>query len=191
MISNAYRQTLIETHAKSPRWGTSARKHRRNVESLINAIGAKTVLDYGCGKGELFKTITPKDMHEISMFEYDPGIVGKDVKPAGKFELVCCLDVMEHIEIDYLPKVMDHLCEVIGKVGFFVISTRHASGMLSDGRNAHLIVKPAEWWFHVFSSHFDRIDMQVNQTRAEAYMIVASDDYDGEIKAVCDPNISK
>jgi len=40
------------------------------------------------------------------------------------------------------------------KATYLVISTRPASKILADGRNAHLIVKPADWWVEKINSVF-------------------------------------
>ena len=46
------------------------------------------------------------------------------------------------------------------KVAFLVIACRPANRHLDDGRNAHLIVEPPDWWlkkiggtFEIFSQH--------------------------------------
>jgi len=166
---------LREAHAKEPKWGTSARKHKANVERLIEAIGARTLIDYGCGKGELFKTIRPNT--SIQVIEYDPGIEGKDTRPAGSYDLLVCLDVMEHIEPDHLNEVMEHFKDLIGKFGFFVISNRYAKAVLPDGRNAHLIVENPVWWESVFKTHFTRVEVKYNAPRSETYILVSADPY--------------
>ena len=38
---------------------------------------------------------------------------------------------------------------------FIVLSTREAKKTLSDGRNAHLIVKSPIWWIKKFEGNFD------------------------------------
>lgn len=182
MISNTYRAQLREAHSKDERWGTSARKHKANVERLISAIGAKCLIDYGCGKGELARVLE-ETIHSRGLFlcEYDPGIEGKDSRPAGSYDLLVCLDVMEHLEEQYLQDVMEHFKDLIGKLGFFVISNRYAKAVLPDGRNAHLIVKGPDWWESVFQTYFDRVVMKQNGVRSETYILVAGDDYDGEM----------
>lgn len=178
MISNNYRAQLIEAHSKDERWGTSARKHKANVERLISAIDARTLLDYGCGKGELARVLE-HTIHSRGLFlcEYDPGIQGKDTRPSGSYDLLVCLDVMEHIEPDHLNEVMEHFKDLIGKFGFFVISNRYAKAVLPDGRNAHLIVENPAWWESVFKTYFTRVEVKYNAPRSETYILVSADPY--------------
>jgi hypothetical protein len=46
------------------------------------------------------------------------------------------------------------------KCGYFVISTIEAKSILSDGRNAHLIVEDKEWWKATLGVHFSLENMQ-------------------------------
>jgi len=180
MISREYRAMLAESHEKNPNWGTSARKHGPIVEKLIDHNEIKSILDYGCGKGELFKSISPKVMLSITTCEYDPAIPGKEYIRYPKFDMVCCLDVLEHIEPEHLQDVLDDLASHTGKLGYFVISCRKAKHILPDGRNAHLIVKPPKWWDEVIKAHFPKYVVSVNHARKEAIYLVAGKDFKGE-----------
>ena len=53
---------------------------------------------------------------------------------------------MEHIEPALLDNVLADLYRVTKVRGYFTISCRLAAKVLRDGRNAHLIVEPQEWW---------------------------------------------
>ena len=76
--------------------------------------------------------------------------------------IVCC-DVMEHIELDLLDNVMLHLKGLMLKGGFFNISTKDAITLLSDGSNAHKIVKDGNWWVDLFSKHFDLSNIEIGR----------------------------
>jgi len=52
---------------------------------------------------------------------------------------------LEHVEPDRLGNVLDHIRRLSGKGCYIVIATRPAAAILPDGRNAHLIVKDADW----------------------------------------------
>ncbi len=178
MISDEYRAILLETH-KNERWGNSAHKHVPAVVALINEIEAKSVLDYGCGKGSLFNSI-PVTASNIntSWHQYDPGILLKDEPPTGKYDLVCCIDVLEHIEPEHLDITLVEIKELIKKLGYFVISTRKAVHILPDGRNAHLIIRSAKWWMNVIADIFPLMKTTHCPPRDELYVTVASNDYD-------------
>ncbi len=76
---------------------------------------------------------------------YDPAIEGLDDEPEPA-DLVVCGDVLEHIEPECLDAVLDDLKRCTVKAIFLTVATRPAKKTLSDGRNAHLIQQPAEWW---------------------------------------------
>ncbi|MBR1150092.1 GT-D fold domain-containing glycosyltransferase [Bradyrhizobium sp. JYMT SZCCT0428] len=139
LVSPHYRATLTAMHQRQ-RWGADGHKHAEAVRGLIEEVRPSTILDYGCGRGELAKALAP-----IRVSEYDPAIAGKDGMPKP-CELVVCTDVLEHIEPDRIDAVLDHLAVLAGRALYLVIATRPANAVLPDGRNAHLIVEGAEFW---------------------------------------------
>jgi hypothetical protein len=147
LISEEYRRLNAELHARSPAYGTSGGKWARTVYSLGSSLCVRTVLDYGCGKGALFD-IMRREFGEPLPFEcleYDPAIPGKEEKPAVA-GVVVCGDVLEHIEPDCLGAVLDDIRDIARRRVLLVVATQPAVKTLADGRNAHLIVEPAEWW---------------------------------------------
>ena len=139
LVSKDYRETLSAMHA-ARKWGADGHKHADAVRSLARDVNAATILDYGCGRGELAKALAPQRVSE-----YDPGIPGKDGMPKP-CDLVVCTDVLEHVEEEKLGNVLDHLNVLSGKALYLVIAMRPANAVLPDGRNAHLLVRPAEFW---------------------------------------------
>jgi hypothetical protein len=79
------------------------------------------------------------------LWEYDPGIPGKDAAPRPA-DIVFCTDVLEHIEPDKLLHVLADLARVVKKMGYFTIHTGPAQKTLPDGRNTHLIQEKKQWW---------------------------------------------
>lgn len=154
LISEAYRKQNELLHDTSPDYGSgSGLKYEKFVREVMRNTGSVTVLDYGCGKGTLGMALGD------CVTNYDPAIEewANDPSPA---DLVVCTDVLEHVEPEYLPAVLDHLRALAKKVVFIVVACRPANRHLPDGRNAHLIVEPPEWWeahirgrFNVFASH--------------------------------------
>jgi hypothetical protein len=139
LISPAYRKQIHALHA-SQSWGGDGAKHTAAVKAFAGELGATTILDYGCGRGELAKSMAPQ---RVSQF--DPAIPGNDGMPKP-CDLVVCTDVLEHVEPDKLDAVMDHIHRLAGKGAYLTIATRPANAVLPDGRNAHLIVEDAPWW---------------------------------------------
>jgi hypothetical protein len=139
LVSPGYRATLQAMHGRGT-WGADGHKHADAVRALAGQVGAVTILDYGCGREMLAKAMAP-----VRVSGYDPGIPGKEGMPKP-CDLVVCTDVLEHVEEAQLDNVLDHLSRLAGKALYLVIATRPANAILPDGRNAHLIVKSAEWW---------------------------------------------
>ena len=86
-------------------------------------------------------------------FPYDP--VFPEYGEAKEADLVCCIDVLEHIEYEYVNNTLKKLSEITKKIGFYSIHLGPANKILSDGRNAHIIQKPARWWLPKLCERFD------------------------------------
>jgi len=65
--------------------------------------------------------------------------------------------VLEHIEPDLLDNVLDDLKRVTAGKGIFTVHTGEAVKTLPDGRNAHLIQQPPEWWLPGLIERFDLV----------------------------------
>ena len=148
LISDEYKAQLQELHATDTTWGTTARKWGHHVQGWINGNGFKSVVDYGCGKGNLAQALSG-----VEMQEYDPGIPGKEALP-GPADLVVALDVLEHIEPEHLDDVLAHMGTLAQRGLYFNVALYPAGTWLPDGRNAHLIVEPIQWWKERLSAAF-------------------------------------
>lgn len=143
LISEQYREEQAALHAKG-NYGTASLQFGDVVSSLVNSTQAQSLLDYGCGKMMNLAKVLQID-HDMAYIGYDPAIpeLAGNAQPA---DLVTCIDVLEHIEPELLDNVLDDLKRCTSGHGFFTIHTGPAVKLLSDGRNAHLIQKPSEWW---------------------------------------------
>lgn len=117
------------------------------IADLVKRHKARTLLDYGCGKGHQYTFHKQhKAWGNIMPHLYDPGYLPHASRPHGNFDGVICTDVMEHVPHIHVPWVMrDALCYV-AKFAFFCIFTEPSKATLPDGRNAHLTVKPVGYW---------------------------------------------
>jgi len=139
LASNDYRKVLNKKH-KVTGWGGTGKYWSKDVQRFFKALGAGSILDYGCGAGSLAEALKP-----LKVQQYDPGVPGREALPKP-CDLLVCTDVLEHVEPDRLDVVLQHMYRITNKGAFVVISTRPAREVLPDGRNAHLIVQPSEWW---------------------------------------------
>ncbi|MHA2067376.1 MAG: hypothetical protein ACXABY_23655 [Candidatus Thorarchaeota archaeon] len=116
------------------------------------------LLDYGCGSN-LSLTKGLDTQRKFKYQAYDPGVpkYKSDPSPA---ECVVCVDVLEHIEHEFLEDVLDHLESLTQVVLFASIHSGPAGKTLEDGRNAHLTQQPYQWWLPKI---WDRFEIQTFQ----------------------------
>ena len=153
MISDSYRAQLTQLHTERPDFGTSSVMYAPIVEKLIAQYKPKQFIDYGCGKQAI------KPHVSVNYIPYDPAIPEVSAPP-GAGDMVMTSDVLEHLEPEYLDSVLDDLKRVTRKIGFHVVHTGAALHVLPDGRNAHIIQQPAEWWLPKFMERFDLIKFE-------------------------------
>lgn len=160
-ITPEYRKEQEALHSKG-NYGTASLQFGGVVSSLVNGLNVMTLLDYGCGAMQNLAQVLRPD-HKIQYCGYDPGVPGltQDPEPA---DLVCCIDVLEHIEPELLDNVLDHLRDLSPAWAFMSVHTGPARKVLSDGRNAHLIQKPPEWWLPKFFSRWRVQQFQATNT---------------------------
>jgi len=150
LISSEYKRVLLETRQESQeQWGNTGHKYTVNVLDLLRKEEYKDVLDYGSGHGTLADSLVGYDV-----IQYDPGFPEKENNNVPR-SFVTCVDVLEHIEPELLEGVLDDLQRCMLDKGYFVISCRKALKILSDGRNAHLIVEDKSWWREKLETRFD------------------------------------
>jgi SAM-dependent methyltransferase len=144
--------------------GNSTRKHIKTIARMVEECGAKTLLDYGCGKARHYRHLR---LHEqwggIMPTLYDPGVMEFQKKPEDAFDGVICVDVMEHIPEAFVEEILQEVIGYATKFVFFNISTELAHKYLPDGRNVHLTVRPPEWWMDRISKiNEDRVSVIVD-----------------------------
>ena len=149
LITDEYKKLNEQLH-ENPHYGSSnAHRWVKIINELTWEYETFSVLDYGCGKGNLAKMMTKMPVHN-----YDPAIPEFSATPAPE-DIVICTDVMEHIELDCLDDVIEDLKRVTNIVLVVNIALRPAKKHLADGRNAHLIVEDIEFWQDKFLKFFD------------------------------------
>jgi len=146
MISEEYKKILTSIHSKT-KFG-KRRKLPDYLEKFIADINPKSILDFGCGKGNLVETLRSK-YPARNIFGYDPANPEYD-KSYPFVDLIVSTDVLEHIEPDLLDKTFYELSQK-SKYVYHLISCAPAKLILPDGRNAHLIQQEPKWWKDKFS----------------------------------------
>ena len=158
LITEEYRDILKKTHAEG-KWGNTGAQGGffRNILFLANRFKAKEILDYGAGWGGV-KIRMAKERPDIAVYNYDP--VTSPIDLPKKSDLVYSSDVLEHIEPDCLEAVLEDIARLTIFRGYLSIATEPAHRILTDGRNAHLIVEEPEWWAKKLKNHFNLVQQR-------------------------------
>lgn len=167
LISDSYRAQQEHLHATTD-YGVASIKYAPLVTQIIDRLEISHLLDYGSGaKMNLVKHIKPKQ--KLTYQAYDPGVadLAGDPVPA---QMVACVDVLEHIEPEYLDNVLDHIVSLTEAVAFLTIHTGPAGKVLPDGRNAHINQQPMEWWLPKLTQRFELQTIQA--THAQAFYVI-------------------
>lgn len=146
--SDDYAKIQQQFHLDRPDYGVSGMKYSEHILGIASKLGTRDILDYGCGKATLQKSIP------YPIQNYDPFIPEYSKRPVPA-DIVVCTDVMEHIELPYVNDVLEDIHSLMKQAVFFQIATRAASKFLPDGRNAHLIQENGNWWLARLIEHFD------------------------------------
>lgn len=138
--------------------GFSLYAHMATVKELAAQTGARTLLDYGAGKGVLHGA-KPLKMPDGSFVDslasywgiertalYDPGYKPYWARPVGTFDLVICCDVLEHVPEEDAQWIMEDIAGHARRGVFLVIACYPAKKSLPSGENAHITQHPPAWW---------------------------------------------
>jgi len=113
----------------------------------MHELGAcNSVLDYGTGKGRLVERLREELPRAIKVNGYDPAVEAWEQKPNQAADILTCLDVLEHIEITSIDAVLNDIKALTRHFCYLVIDLQPAVKTLADGRNAHILLAPMEWW---------------------------------------------
>lgn len=130
----------------------------QRIRALAKATGARTVLDYGSGKGTQYGPVVLKDADGTayddvmdfwdvdSVHCYDPAYQPFSTPPTGQFDGVICTDVLEHCPEEDMPWILGTLFEYARLFVFANVACYPARKHLPNGENAHCTIRPVEWW---------------------------------------------
>jgi hypothetical protein len=161
-----YAAIYREMHAFGPdRFaGHSIKPHVRDIAALVSHTRARSLLDYGSGKGAQYREAEVQSAWGgLVPHCYDVGVPEFAKRPTGQFDGVICTDVLEHIAEADLEEVLDDIFSFARKFVFFSVATRLAGKTLPDGRNAHLTVRKALWWKILINRRKPRRDLIVER----------------------------
>tara|TARA_R110000764_G_scaffold63756_3_gene134732 strand:- start:598 stop:1137 length:540 start_codon:yes stop_codon:yes gene_type:complete len=145
--------------------GFGGQRYFNDLIEFLEKGNCKTVLDFGCGKGEL-----AKELNKLG-FEcqgYDPAIKVFHTFPNKKFDCVVSTDVFEHLDKDDMHEEFTLIKSVKPKYLFFNVATREAGNVLPNGLNCHTIVENSKWWQDTIEKSFE--DYKITKVRDNSHM---------------------
>ena len=169
LISEQYAAEQKRMHVEIEDYGIECLQYADTIAKIILDRGITSLLDYGSGKGRLVPALTESFQRadkqiELEVNLYDPG-VPQFSEPPDPAQLVTCIDVLEHVEPQYTIGVLYDLRRCTEKIAFITIGLTPASKTLSDGRNAHINLRPADEWIRMLLEHFSLV-YAVNKGRS-------------------------
>lgn len=171
VASDEYAAQLKTLHEKSDAFGIGSvtSKHYKTIQAIIQKRGFKSLLDYGCGKGH-FLGFAKENIPEIAIDGYDVASEEYSELPSRQYDMVVCLDVMEHVEFGAMSNVLNEIRDRTEQIFLCSVANYPAAKKLSDGRNAHVTQMPFGYWFTLFSGFF-RVDQFVRTGKAEGLFV--------------------
>lgn len=134
-----------------------------HLRAFIHQNGpVHSLLDYGGGRGKQYNIgeIYFPERHtnqSISQFLdvqnitcWDPGR-DRGSPPSGKFDMVICIDVLEHCDSADLPWIISSLFSRARRAVFVQIACYPAGKTLPNGENCHCTVEAPQWWQALFA----------------------------------------
>jgi len=155
-------ETRLGIPAEQTFAGSSLAPHVTAIKALVQASGARTLLDYGSGKGLQYRPHRVMvegrhvadgiaeywDVDEVRC--YDPGYAPFAALPAGRFDGVICTDVLEHCPEEDLPWIVAELFGFAKRFIYANVACYPARKHLPDGENAHITIRDPHWWRELF-----------------------------------------
>jgi hypothetical protein len=145
-LLSVYRQM----HRQSPDSyvGKSLVEHIPEIARLVDKTGAKSLMDYGSGKGLVYSDGSVRKRMGVDTIRcYDPGVQEHSTFPQEQqFDGVISTDALEHIPAEDVPWVIDEMFTSARAFVFATVGSYPAKKTLPNGENAHACQNPWTWW---------------------------------------------
>lgn len=135
-------------------YGNTSVRNLRFIRPDIKLLHPLSVIDYGCGQSDLVDQLNLG--YAVETHRYDPAIPAFSKMPEKKVDLLLNVDVLEHIEEQDLDAVLSAM-RAVCRNALIIVDLKEAALLLDDGRNAHVTIRPREWWEKKISQHFGKL----------------------------------
>ena len=112
IISDNYLKLQQKLH-QNPNYGVAGIHFAPNVKKIVEDAKLSSISDYGAGKKSLQKTLNELGLKDYNYYPFDP--VFPEYGEPKEADLVCCIDVLEHVEEDFLDNILDDLKKITKK----------------------------------------------------------------------------
>ncbi|WP_251964078.1 class I SAM-dependent methyltransferase [Salinibacter ruber] len=141
--------------------------YRIVANSLSDILDFYSVLDVGCAQGFLIEPLHEEGFHVEGIEVSDDVVkylsesiasrvtIGDFSEADGSYDLVCCVEVAEHIEPARSEELVEKLCSLSSEWIYFT------AAMPGQGGHGHINCRPHEHWIQWFEERewFVRSDM--------------------------------
>jgi cyclopropane fatty-acyl-phospholipid synthase-like methyltransferase len=129
-------------------------KQFKIIQPFIVEHNPTSILNFGCGNGELMSTIKHAQT-KIKVYGYEPIHPRFNILPTGAFDSVILIDALEYMELKHIEDTLEIISEKIERLGFFTIACHPSRKSLPNGQNFHLTIKEPDWWLQKILRHID------------------------------------
>lgn len=157
-FSDAWLGRHRATHTQHPEFGTHRHPYLMDtIRGIAMRIAAEigeqpSLLDYGCGKGVFLR-----EMARTGLFRYqrgyDPAVEAFKQRPAQRYDVVLCLDVVDQLEPEFVEPAISDVAQLAEHVALFDVITVQTPAL------AHLNPRSAETWQEIIGRHMRVLEM--------------------------------
>lgn len=141
------------------------------ADHIVKQISPQKVLDAGCAKGFLVEALRDRgvEAYGVDLSEYAISQVRRDIKRycrvaslvdpiAERFDLIVCIEVLEHIPEEIARKVIANLCQSTDDILF-------SSTPDDFSEVTHVNVRPRSYWNDLFAEQGFDLDVEFDASR--------------------------
>jgi len=131
------------------------RAFRDPIRNILKQFDISTLLEYGCRGGNYESPGFDGDASAKEFFDleeiylYEPT---RYIDQRRKADAVLCFDLLEHLFIADLPSTVREMFCLADRLLIVNTACYAARSWLPNGENAHVTVRPPQWWKGLFDS---------------------------------------
>jgi len=152
-------------HAEMPDYGNAGDQFVPVVTQLIDRLGFRSVLDFGCGKGRFVHVLRQHLAMRggIIVEGFDPAVPGYDAE-AGPADLVTCFDVLDQVDPSCLDATLAYISGLTRSTALFALLSEAVlpgvptAGLQVKRTDRCMPGRAAELWATAIGRHFDIYD---------------------------------